>query len=84
MHTAIMEFVCIIELHAYIHTLTYIHATSCKFIHESRSALPYNIVIHIYTEFGIRYIVPNTETVLGTLFQDLGIRYIIPNTVFRY
>ena len=30
------------------------------------------------TEFGIRYIVPNTETVLGTLFQDLGIRYIIP------
>ena len=36
------------------------------------------------TEFGIRYIVPNTETVLGTLFQDLGIRYIVPNTVFRY
>ena len=36
------------------------------------------------TEFGIRYIVPNTETVLGTFFQDLGNRYIIPNTVFRY
>ena len=41
-------------------------------------------LIDDYTEFGIRYIVPNTETVLGTLFQDLGIRYIIPNTVFRY
>ena len=38
----------------------------------------------VLTEFGIRYIVPNTETVLGTFFQDLGIRYIVPNTVFRY